>query len=90
MLRGLASTVGTALGAYALGLFIGVLGAMGKLNGSAPTRWSMEIYTTLFRAVPELVLILLLYFAGTGLLNEILQGVAGNCISPYYSLDKHF
>jgi polar amino acid transport system permease protein len=73
MLRGLASTLQIALGAYALGLAIGLLGALGKLNGSAPTRWLLEIYTTLIRAVPELVLILLLYYAGTGLLNEVLD-----------------
>ena len=72
MLRGLASTVEIAFGAYAFALFIGVSGAMGKLNGALLTRWSLEVYTTLFRAVPDLVLILLVYYAGTSLLNEML------------------
>ena len=61
LLRGLASTLQIALGAFALGLFIGLFGALGKLDGSVLTRWVLEIYTTLIRAVPELVLILLLY-----------------------------
>ena len=44
-----------AFGAYALGLCIGLLGALGKINGPAPLRWLLTAYTTLIRAVPELV-----------------------------------
>lgn len=73
MLRGLASTLQIAIGAYALGLIIGLGGALGKLNGSSFTRWMLEIYTTLIRAVPELVLILLLYYAGTQAINHVLE-----------------
>lgn len=73
MLRGLGSTLQIALGAYALGLFLGLFGALGKLNGSKPTKWLLELYTTLIRAVPELVLILLLYYAGTQAINEVLD-----------------
>jgi len=73
LLRGLLSTLQIALGAYALGLLIGFAGALGKINGSAPTRWFLEIYTTLIRAVPELVLILLLYYAGTAAINSLLE-----------------
>ena len=73
MLRGLSSTLQIALGAYALGLFLGLFGALGKLNGSKPTKWLLELYTTLIRAVPELVLILLLYYAGTQAINEVLD-----------------
>ena len=73
MLRGLFSTLQIALGAYALGLLIGFAGALGKINGSVVTRWLLELYTTLIRAVPELVLILLLYYAGTGVINALLE-----------------
>jgi len=65
----LLSTIQIAFGAYALGLFIGLWGALGKIHGGPLLRWSLEFYTTLIRAVPELVLILLLYYAGTDLLN---------------------
>lgn len=71
LLRGLMSTIQIALGAYALGLFIGFWGALGKIHGGPVLRWTLEFYTTLIRAVPELVLILLLYFAGNDLLNLI-------------------
>lgn len=74
LLRGLLSTVQIALGAYALGLFIGFWGALGKIHGGPILRWTLEVYTTLIRAVPELVLILLLYYAGTDLLNTVREG----------------
>lgn len=73
LLQGLLSTIQIALGAYGLGLLIGFGGALGKIHGGVVTRWILEIYTTLIRAVPELVLILLLYYAGTGALNAALQ-----------------
>ena len=66
-------TLEIAFFAYALGLIIGLLGAVGKLYGP---RWLQNLlngYTTFVRAVPELVLILLLYFAGTDGLNQLLQ-----------------
>jgi len=72
LLRGLLHTIEIALGAYCLGLLIGLGGAFGKVYGGTALRWSLEFYTTTIRAVPELVLILLLYYAGTDLLNQLL------------------
>jgi polar amino acid transport system permease protein len=45
-------------------------GAYGKLYGGPVTRDLLAVYTTVVRAVPELVLILILYYAGTDLLNQ--------------------
>ncbi len=75
LLRGLLSTIQIALGAYCLGLFLGLFGALGKIYGGPVLRTALEIYTTLIRAVPELVLILLLYYAGTDLLNTMLESL---------------
>lgn len=72
LLRGLLSTMQIAVGGYLLGLVIGLFGAVGKLNGGPLMRDLLEIYTTVVRAVPELVLILILYYAGTDFLNKIL------------------
>lgn len=84
LLRGLMKTIQIALGAYALGLFIGLFGALGKIYGGPILRWSLEVYTTVIRAVPELVLILLLFYAGTDLLNTMLEsmGFERTDISP--------
>jgi len=51
---------------------------MGKIHGGRFLKLFLEIYTTLIRAVPELVLILLLYFAGTSLLNQTLEAFGYN------------
>ena len=72
LLWGLGNSILIALGAYALGFAIGVAGAFGKLYGGPVGRDLWAIYTTIVRAVPELVLILILYYAVPGLLNELL------------------
>jgi polar amino acid transport system permease protein len=72
---GALTTLEIAVLAYALGLLIGIIGALGKLNGSRLTRTILDGYTTLVRAVPELVLILLLYYAGTTALNALLDSM---------------
>jgi polar amino acid transport system permease protein len=77
LLAGLWNSILIALGAYALGLMIGTLGAYGKLYGSPLTRDLLAIYTTVVRAVPELVLILILYFAVTDALNKLVIALGG-------------
>jgi polar amino acid transport system permease protein len=71
LLAGLVASLQLAVGGYLLGLLIGVGGAFGKLYGGPILRDLLEIYTTLIRAVPELVLILLLYYAGTDAVNQL-------------------
>ena len=73
LLRGLLNSIQIAIGGYAFGLLLGVGGAFGKLYGGPILRDLMECYTTIIRAVPELVLILLLYYAGTDALNQVLN-----------------
>jgi len=72
LLRGLVNSIIIALGAFGVGLTIGTLGAYGKLYGGPITRDLLAVYTTVVRAVPELVLILMLYYAGTDAINRIL------------------
>lgn len=73
LLKGFAASITIALGAYTVGLLIGLWGAWNKLFGGELTRDLWGLYTTTIRAVPELVLILLLYFAGTDLVNTVLK-----------------
>ncbi|MGV8985419.1 MAG: ABC transporter permease [Cypionkella sp.] len=72
LLLGLGNSVVIALGAYVMGFAIGIGGAFGKLYGGPILKDLLATYTTIVRAVPELVLILILYYAFTGLLNEAL------------------
>jgi len=73
LLRGAWASLQIAAGAFAMGLAIGIFGALGKLNGGPVTRDLLAVYTTVVRAVPELILILILYYAGTDLLNQLLR-----------------
>jgi polar amino acid transport system permease protein len=79
LLRGALVTIQIALAAYLVGLALGLAGATAKLSGRAAPFWLAEAYTTLVRAVPELLLIILLYYGGTSLLDAGLAylGLAG-------------
>lgn len=73
LLMGLFMSLQVAVGGYLLGLLIGVGGAAGKLWGGPILRDLLEVYTTVVRGVPELVLILILYYAGTDAVNQLMQ-----------------
>ncbi|MFD1328361.1 ABC transporter permease [Mycoplana ramosa] len=75
LLGGLLNSIKIAVGGYALGLALGTGGAFGKLYGGPVLKDLLEVYTTLVRAIPELVLILLLYYAGTDLLNQLMSAI---------------
>lgn len=81
LLRGFWNTLQIAVGGYVAGLGIGVLGAMGKLYGGPILRDILEVYTTVVRAVPELVLILILYYAGTEALNQALTALGFSTVT---------
>ncbi|TWB13481.1 amino acid ABC transporter membrane protein 1 (PAAT family) [Rhizobium sp. ERR 1071] len=72
LLTGAASTVAISAGAFLIGLLLGTGGALGKLSGIRPLRLLLELYTTAVRAVPELILIVGLYYAGMDGLNRLL------------------
>lgn len=77
LLRGLVNSLKIALGAFGLGLVIGLFGACGKLYGGKVTRDLLAVYTTVVRAVPELVLILILYYVGTDVINKVSEAMGG-------------
>ncbi|WCD80715.1 ABC transporter permease [Pseudomonas sp. TUM22785] len=73
--QGAVKTLGISVGAFVLGLSLGLVVALVKLWGP---RWLViwaNCYTTLYRAVPELLLILLLYYAGSDLLNLLMASM---------------
>jgi polar amino acid transport system permease protein len=80
LLYGFATSVTIAIGAFGLGVLIGIGGAYGKLYGNAVLRDLLEVYTTLIRAVPELIWILLLYYAGTDLINQLVTALGYGAI----------
>lgn len=73
LLAGALSTLAISVCAFLIGLLIGLLGATGKLSGSRTTVFVLNGYTSIIRAVPELILLVGLYYAGTDGLNRLLS-----------------
>ncbi|MDN0076216.1 ABC transporter permease subunit [Crenobacter sp. SG2303] len=71
LMKGALVTMQISFGAFAIGLVIGLTVALIKMTGNGPLRALANGYTTVCRAVPELLLILLLYYAGSDLINAI-------------------
>lgn len=66
MLRAALMTLAVSVSSMLLGLVFGTLGAAAKLSVIPPLRWLAEGYTTIARGVPELLIIYLLFFGGSG------------------------
>ena len=73
LLRGLAMSMSVAIGGYLVGLLIGIGGAFGKLYGGPVLQDLLACYTTVVRAIPELVLIVLLFYVGSDIVNQVMQ-----------------
>jgi His/Glu/Gln/Arg/opine family amino acid ABC transporter permease subunit len=67
--QGFGVTLALAALSLALATVLGALGAAAKLGGGRIARGFAEIYTLVFRGVPELVIILIVYFVGQRLVN---------------------
>ncbi|HJP23042.1 MAG: ABC transporter permease [Alphaproteobacteria bacterium] len=70
---GLWMTIRVALAAVAVGLVLGLIGAAMKLSGSRTAQALAGGYTTIIRGVPELLLLLILFFGGTMALQRIFE-----------------
>jgi polar amino acid transport system permease protein len=75
LLRGALITLQIAVLAFSVGLAFGLLGAGAKLSGNALLFWLAETYTTVIRAVPELLLIILLFYAGSSGIAALLSSL---------------
>lgn len=71
ILSGFALTVTLALSSIALALVLGMIGALAKLSKSTIAKSIAGIYTTIIRGVPDLVLMLLIFFSVQILVNNV-------------------
>lgn len=72
---GVILTVEISVAGYAVGIVLGLLGVWAKLSRNVFARGVGLFYTTFVRAVPELLLIILLYYTGTSALQNLLTTV---------------
>ncbi len=84
LFRGAVITLFLALASLVMATLLGGLGAMGKISGGRIMRFMVFAYTSIVRGVPDLVLILLIYFGGQRLIN-----IAGKAMGvDYIELSK--
>lgn len=75
ILQGALLTVGVSLAALVVAILLGLVGAVAKLSGRRALVWLATAYTTVVRGVPELVLMLLIFYGGTIGLNHLLEAM---------------
>ncbi|MGB0694616.1 MAG: ABC transporter permease [Rhodospirillaceae bacterium] len=70
-------TVRLALASVALGLVLGMLLALMKLSTIGPVRWIANGYTDVFRGLPELLVVLMIYFGAEAAVRALYNDVLG-------------
>jgi His/Glu/Gln/Arg/opine family amino acid ABC transporter permease subunit len=73
ILGGLGVTLAIAALSLAVACVFGLAGAVAKLSRSRLARGAADAYTTLIRGVPELVLMLAVFYGGQILLNQVAE-----------------
>ncbi|HJV68928.1 ABC transporter permease [Ideonella sp.] len=71
LLEGALLSLAVALASLAIALVLGLFGAIAKLSHVRPLRWAAQGYTTLIRAVPDLVMMLMVFYGGQVLVNSL-------------------
>jgi arginine/ornithine transport system permease protein len=71
ILEGLVLTLQVSAFSLLIACVFGMVGATAKLSTSKVARWVAEAYTTLIRGMPELVLMLLIFYGGQIGINKL-------------------
>ncbi len=86
LLEGAGVTLSVALASLAMAVTLGLMGAMAKLSKWRFARALAYLYTTLIRGVPDLVLMLLIFYGGQVAVNSIATSLGHDeyiDINPY-------
>ena len=73
LIDGARMTITAGLLSLGVAILLGLVAAAAKVSGSRLARLVADTYTTVIRGVPELVLLLLVFFGGTVLLQKLFQ-----------------
>jgi arginine/ornithine transport system permease protein len=88
ILQGSVLTVGVSLLALLVSIVLGLLGAAAKLSGRPVLVGIASLYTTVIRGVPDLVVMLLVFYGGTIGINHLLE-ISGSKatldINPFFA-----
>ncbi len=73
LLDGAKLTLAVGVGAMVIAILIGLGASLCKLSGIAVLTGAAGVYTTVIRGIPELVLILLVYYGAPTLIQDVLK-----------------
>lgn len=71
ILKGMIITVEVALLSLVFSLILGILAASARLYGGPIAKTIAGVYTTVIRGIPDLVLMMLIFFGGQVLVNKV-------------------
>ncbi len=77
LLQGTLLTIKLGMTSLVFGLIFGLLGATAKLSNIWPLKQLADIYTTVVRGIPELLVVFAIYFGGDMLVSFIAKEVFG-------------
>jgi arginine/ornithine transport system permease protein len=80
ILQGSVMTVGVSLAALLVSIVLGLAGAAAKLSGRPALVALATVYTTLIRGIPELVLMLLIFYGGSIGLNHLMESLGSETV----------
>ncbi|MGF6638112.1 octopine/nopaline transport system permease protein [Paraburkholderia sp. MM5496-R1] len=75
--RGTLMTVAVAVCSFPVGILLGSVFAAAKLSRFSLLRFLADVYTTVIRGIPELLIIFLVFFGGDTLLRYVANAVFG-------------
>ena len=82
--KGAVITIEVGLLSLLLSIFLGLLSATAKLSNNIIGRGLANLYTTIIRGVPDLVLMLLIYYGGQVLINSAIDWFNEAYDTDYY------
>ena len=75
ILQGALLTMAVSVASLVVSTVLGLLGATAKLSGQRPLVWLSTLYTTVVRGIPELVLMLLVFYGAAIGINTFFESI---------------
>lgn len=80
ILHGALLTVAASIASLCVSTVLGLLGATAKLSSKRPLVWVATLYTTVIRGIPELVLMLLVFYGAAIGLNSLFEAMGSDFV----------
>ena len=80
ILHGALLTVAASIASLCVSTVLGLLGATAKLSSKRPLVWVATLYTTVIRGIPELVLMLLVFYGAAIGINSLFEAMGSDFV----------